>query len=243
MPWLARLYIWATHRLYAEFAWAYDLASWLVSLGHWSTWRRAALDHLIGERVLEVGFGTGELLLDMASQGLQVTGLELSPAMHRVTARKLARRGGQILRVRAEVQAMPFAAGRFDSIVSTFPSGYILDPTTLCEAARLLRPADPVKGIEGGRLVVVGMVVWSDHPLWRQAARLAFGAQEEALLNRFERLAKAAGLRVTVIDPRQRGFHVPVVVAEWHGSQPPEPHPAANTESHRQPGVLPGQMP
>jgi ubiquinone/menaquinone biosynthesis C-methylase UbiE len=65
MTWFARLYLWATHRLYDEFAWAYDLASWLVSLGRWSGWRRRALDHVVGQRVLEVGFGTGGLLLEL----------------------------------------------------------------------------------------------------------------------------------------------------------------------------------
>jgi len=83
--------VWATYRLYHEFAWAYDVVSWLVSLGHWAGWRRIALDHVIGRRVLEVGFGTGELLIEMACRDLHVYGLECSPAMQRVTARKMVR--------------------------------------------------------------------------------------------------------------------------------------------------------
>ena len=34
LNWIGRLYLWACHRLYNEFAWAYDWVSWLVSLGH-----------------------------------------------------------------------------------------------------------------------------------------------------------------------------------------------------------------
>ena len=90
LTWLARLYLWATHRLYNQFAWAYDVASWVISLGQWSRWRRMALDHVprkgvhvTGQRVLELGFGTGELLIEMAERGWRVCGLELSPAMHR----------------------------------------------------------------------------------------------------------------------------------------------------------------
>jgi ubiquinone/menaquinone biosynthesis C-methylase UbiE len=213
MTWFARLYLWATYRLYDELAWAYDLASWLVSLGRWSGWRRRALDYVVGQRVLEVGFGTGELLLELKARHLEVVGLDLSPAMHRVTARKLKRQGVEIPRVRASVQRMPFADGWFDSIVSTFPAGYILERATLQELARLLRPPNRITGSPGGRFIVVGMVVSSDHWLWRWAMRLLFGAQEEAMVDRFERMASAAGLRMQVLAQEGRGLRVPVVLA------------------------------
>ena len=213
MTWFARLYLWATYRLYDELAWAYDLASWLVSLGRWSGWRRRALGYIVGQRVLEVGFGTGELLLELRARDLEVVGLDLSPAMHRVTARKLKRQGVEIPRVCASVQTMPFADGWFDSIVSTFPAGYILERATLQEVARLLCPPNPITGSPGGRFIVVGMVVTSDHRLWRWAMRLLFGAQEEALVDRFERTASAAGLRVQVLAQEGKGLRVPVVLA------------------------------
>jgi ubiquinone/menaquinone biosynthesis C-methylase UbiE len=227
MTWFAKLYLWATHRLYAEFAWAYDPVSWLVSLGHWSAWRRTALDYLqpegspvgvegspAGLRVLEVAFGTGELLLEMQRQGVHAVGLERSRAMHRITARKLAQRGRQVPRVRSLSQAMPFVDGSFDSLVCTFPAGYILDPATLHEVARLLRPPDHATGSRGGRLVVVGIVITIDNRLWRWAMQFLFGGQEEAVLERFGRLTAAAGLQMQVIEPVGRGWRVPVVLAE-----------------------------
>jgi ubiquinone/menaquinone biosynthesis C-methylase UbiE len=213
VTWLAKLYIWATYRLYDEFAWAYDLASWLVSFGRWSDWRRSSLDHMAGHRVLEVGFGTGELLIEMDSRELQVVGLELSLAMHRVTARKIAQQGVKVPRMRGVVQAMPFADGQFDSIVSTFPAGYILEPETWQEVARLLRPPDPDIGAEGGRFVVVGMVVWKDGWLWRRAVQILFGSGGESAIDRFERSATAAGLQVEVTDQVDHGWHVPVILA------------------------------
>jgi ubiquinone/menaquinone biosynthesis C-methylase UbiE len=213
VTWLARLYIWATYRLYDEFAWAYDTVSWLASFGNWSNWRRSSLDHLAGRRVLEVGFGTGELLIEMANHELEVVGLEPSLAMHRAAARKVARQGVEVPRLCGVVQAMPFADGQFDSIVSTFPAGYILEPKTLQEVARLLRPPDPDAGAEGGRLVIVGMVVWKDGWLWRRVVRLLFGSGGESAVDRFERSATAAGLHLEVMDQVNRGWHVLVVLA------------------------------
>jgi ubiquinone/menaquinone biosynthesis C-methylase UbiE len=214
VTWLARLYVWATYRLYHEFAWAYDPVSWLVSLGQWSGWRRTALDYVIGRRVLEVGFGTGELLIEMAGHNLFPIGLESSPAMHRVAARKLSRRHVDVLRLRGVVQAMPFADGRFDSILCTFPAGYIVEPETMLEIARLLHAPDPITGDRGGRLVVVGMVVSMDNRLWRWTMQFLFGVRGEAVLDRFKRLAEAAGLEVSVVDHGGSSLHVPVVLAE-----------------------------
>ncbi|MEP7357866.1 MAG: methyltransferase domain-containing protein, partial [Anaerolineales bacterium] len=103
--------------LYNQFAWTYDLVSWMVSAGQWRSWQRAALPFLRGRRVLEIAHGTGNLLLDLVSLGFQPIGLDLSPAMGRLAARKLKRRLGQptlpVPLLRASVAALPFAADSF----------------------------------------------------------------------------------------------------------------------------------
>ena len=211
--WFARLYRWANHRLYDEFAWAYDVVSWLVSLGHWDGWRRQALSYVTGGRILEVGFGTGELLIAAAERGWQVSGLDLSPAMQRITAGKMRRRGIWAPRVRGRAQGMPFVDGCFDAIIATFPAEYILDPATLREVARLLRPPEPEKDAPGGRFIIAGASFRTENALLGGALRLVFGGATEDSLARYRR-AVAADFQVTVIDEKGKWVSMPVLILE-----------------------------
>jgi SAM-dependent methyltransferase len=206
-PWTARLYVWATYRLYHEFAWAYDATSWLVSLGQWAGWRRAALDYVPGLRVLEIGFGTGELLVEMGRRDLAACGLDYSRQMQRIAARKLHCHELEVPRVRGVTQAMPFADGCFDAIVSTFPAGYILDPATLREAARLLRRP-------GGRLVVGGRGVHAPPREVSGGTRPAFGVPGEDVVDHFVQVAAEADLHVSVDTLEGRFLRLPVILAE-----------------------------
>ena len=201
---LPRLYLWATERLYNEWAWAYDLVSWVVSLGRWSQWRRMALEYVTGGRVLEIGFGTGELLIEMAERGWSVCGLEPSAAMHRVTAGKMRRRGIWAPRIRGCAQALPFADGSLDVLIATFPAGYILSPDTLQEAARVLRDPDaPGPGL-GGRLIVAGFVSKAGGAALQGAAPGGGGRSGENALQRWMQAATAAGFEVTVASVSSR---------------------------------------
>ena len=143
----------AFHHFYNEFAWTYDLVSRIVSRGQWHHWQRAALPEVRGERVLEVAVGTGNLLWDMVVEGYQGVGVELSPHMVGITARKFRRRGGNAPICRARVQDLPFADATFDSLVSTFPDYFILDPVAQEEMARVLMPGGRLVVVEGGRIL------------------------------------------------------------------------------------------
>jgi SAM-dependent methyltransferase len=207
---IGRLYLWATHRLYREFAPLYDLASWLVSAGHWSEWRRISLDYVAGPRVLEIGFGTGELLAELEQRHMDVYGLEVSWAMHRLTALKLRRLGARAPRVCGRVQTLPFGDGSFDSVVSTFPAEFILDPDVLKEIGRMLRsPLGPDD--RGGRLIIVGMAVY------RAGARLpaAFWVRStDPGLERFCEKLNGAGMSVDLVSRFTAATRIPVIVAE-----------------------------
>jgi SAM-dependent methyltransferase len=136
--------------LYNELAFTYDTVSRIVSLGQWHDWQRVALRHLNappGAPVLELAHGTGKFLIDLRAAGYQTFSIDVSHAMGQIARRKLHRWGYRPRLVRARAQALPFPDGRFAAVVSTFPTEFILEPATLGEVQRALRP--------GGRLVVV----------------------------------------------------------------------------------------
>lgn len=145
-----RLVAFGFRLLYNEMAFTYDLVSRVVSLGAWPCWQQAALLH-IGEdavSVLELAHGTGSLQVVMQGRpGWQVTGYDLSPSMGRIASRKLRKQGLPVRLARGRAQSLPFPDAGFDAVVCTFPTAFILEPATLREIVRVLRPQ--------GRLVVV----------------------------------------------------------------------------------------
>jgi SAM-dependent methyltransferase len=144
-----------------------------------------------GARVLEVGCGPGRLSIRLARQhGLEVTGLDLDPAMIQRARANADRRGdGQARRpsfLVGDVAALAFPDSSFDLVVSTLSLHHWADPTAgLAEIGRVLRPGgralvwdfrpgvrphlfgprhahvpDPVQHTRGARLRVVSATPW-----------------------------------------------------------------------------------
>ncbi len=147
---MTRIWRFCFHLLYHRFAWTYDLVSRCVSLGHWRSWQRTVLPLLpppAAGPILELAHGTGDLQIDLIGAGYHSFALDRSPNMGRLARRKLTGRGLRSQLLRAEAQALPFAADSFPAVVCTFPTAFILQPETLGELARILLP--------GGRAVLV----------------------------------------------------------------------------------------
>jgi ubiquinone/menaquinone biosynthesis C-methylase UbiE len=133
--------------LYHQFAWAYDLVAWIVSSGMWFQWVNAALPFLDQGPVLELGFGTGRLLVELSKREINAIGLDKSMYMVKLSRSSLGRKGISPKLVNGSAQYLPFCHHHFRRIVSTFPSPYILERQTLLEIWRVLSP--------GGQVVII----------------------------------------------------------------------------------------
>jgi SAM-dependent methyltransferase len=133
---------------------AYDALAHRVLLG--SLLRRIAADVAAtaprGARVLEVGCGPGRLSIRLARRhGLDVTGLDLDPAMIELARANADGPGdgeeGRPSFLAGDVASLGFPDGSFDLVVSTLSMHHWGDPTAgFAEIARVLRP--------GGRALI-----------------------------------------------------------------------------------------
>ncbi len=197
--------------LYHEMAFTYDVVSWTVSMGEWQCWQRAALKHLnveAGARVLELAHGPGNLQIDLRSAGLNPVGLDFSAQMGEIAYGKLTRHDIAPKLVRGRAQALPFAAASFGVIVSTFPTDFIIDPLTIAEAYRVLKP--------GGRLVFVPNGVLTRGGVARQGIEAAYRATGQSgswpiqVRDRFT----AAGFTISQVMEQCQSSVAQVVIAE-----------------------------
>lgn len=110
-----------------------------------------------GERVLEIGFGTGNELVDLAGKvgGTgKVVGVDISSGMKSVAAHKLAKAGltDAVELLLADARTLPFPDDSFDAAYSSFTLELFSEediPVVLSEIKRVLK--------SGGRLGVVSM--------------------------------------------------------------------------------------
>jgi ubiquinone/menaquinone biosynthesis C-methylase UbiE len=121
-------------------------------------WARAAVLFRPGQRVLELGCGTGEDAVELARRGVQVVATDASQAMINVARTKAQRYGCN----RVEFHCMPMeqvavnlADQRFDGVFSNFGAvNCVRDVPALAAAlAKLLKPGAPLLWVVMGRHV------------------------------------------------------------------------------------------
>lgn len=124
----------------------------------------AALRPGPGDRVLELGCGTGSLTVGLAATGADVTGLDVAPRRLAIARRTLDHAGASGTRlVQGDAAALPWADGSFDAVFARDLLMYG-DPDRLVdEAARVARPGGRVvfaEALRGPWLLRVGRRLW-----------------------------------------------------------------------------------
>jgi ubiquinone/menaquinone biosynthesis C-methylase UbiE len=134
---------------------SYDLATGLLFRGKYRRIaREIAAEAEPGSRLLDVGCGPGEILVELAriAPAIDATGVDVDAAMiaraDRKAERAAARHGGSRPRfLVADAAALPFEDGAFDVVVSSFSVHHWPDRDAgLAEVMRVLRP--------GGKAIV-----------------------------------------------------------------------------------------
>ncbi len=149
--------------------------------------------------VLEVGFGTARNLPHYGDAVHSVTGLDpMATDGLEIVERRIAEVRFPVRRtvLRADGQ-LPFDAGRFDCVLTTWTLCSIPDPlVALAEMRRVLKPGGRYLFIEHGRSERSSTSRWQDrlNPLWRQ---LTGGCN---MNRRMDALVEEGGFQLTAMD-------------------------------------------
>jgi SAM-dependent methyltransferase len=111
----------------------------------------AAADPRPGQRVLDVGCGTGNAALVAARRDCETTGIDFVPAWLERARGRAAADGVKVDFLEADAQTLPFGVGSFDVVLSIF--AVMFAPTQQRAADELVRVTRP-----GGR---IGLASWT----------------------------------------------------------------------------------
>jgi demethylmenaquinone methyltransferase/2-methoxy-6-polyprenyl-1,4-benzoquinol methylase/phosphoethanolamine N-methyltransferase len=190
---------------------AYDLLTRLIGAGPHSPARTATIDHAAlqpGEKVLDVGCGPGIMtLLSAARVGAtgEAHGIDPSPAMIRLATEKAEKAGTSATFREGVIEALPYADGSFDAVLSSLMLHHLPDDlrqTGFAEIARVLRP--------GGRLIAFDLSGkgW----MWRLLA-LAGHKLPDTYDQQLASQMRDAGLEPRIVDSKSRQ-HLTIVAGK-----------------------------
>jgi ubiquinone/menaquinone biosynthesis C-methylase UbiE len=190
--WIYESYRGFCNWLYGPGAKLYGVISQCVSLGQWEKWRRIPLNYLNGGRVLELGFGTGDLQGPLRNQVEQVVGLELSPQMVEITRTKGVTKQWATTLMRANGCDIPLAKASVDAIVSTFPEQYIATVACLSECRRILKPQPTSK------MIILGRWVELNVPGLKWLTPVFYRPLDQVEVEEFKQAAETSGFEMKI---------------------------------------------
>lgn len=152
-------------RMFDEIARRYDLLNRLLSLGFDQSWRRKAVKALApenGAKVLDIGCGTGDIILEILRQFplCQVCGIDPSAPMLDLARAKIQKAGisDHVELKTGDALALDFADASLGGAISAFCLRNVTERAcALAEMKRVLQPA--------GRAVILELTVPRSHTL------------------------------------------------------------------------------
>jgi demethylmenaquinone methyltransferase/2-methoxy-6-polyprenyl-1,4-benzoquinol methylase/phosphoethanolamine N-methyltransferase len=137
----------------------YDVGTTLLSFGQASALRRNTVKLAgiaTGERILDVGCGPGRLAIlagTVAGPAGEVCGIDPAPEMVALANRNATRAGVGARFEVGVIEALPYADGRFDVVLSSLMLHHLPDKLKrrgFAEVRRVLRPAGRVVAVDFG---------------------------------------------------------------------------------------------
>ena len=143
--------------MFDRIAGVYDVMNSVMTAGLHHRWRERAADLTRvgpGAKALDVATGTGDLAIELASRGAEVTGSDFSPGMLDVARRKAP----ELRWEQGNALDLPYEDNQFDAATVGFGARNFSDlQQGLREMARVVRP--------GGRVVVLEITTPQKPPL------------------------------------------------------------------------------
>lgn len=141
----------ANRAMFDGIATRYDVLNRLMSLGLDGHWRRRLADLCIltpGARCLDLCCGTGDVARELLRRGARVAALDASAGMLTAAQRKAE----NIMLVRGDALALPFATDAFDAVTIAFGNRNVASLETLyAEMRRVVKPGGRVVSLEISR--------------------------------------------------------------------------------------------
>jgi len=129
----------ATRARYDRIAPIYDWINCCSELTLFHPWRERLWSHVRGERILEIGVGTGKNM-PFYPRGKDITAIDLSSRMLARARRRADRSRIHVMLLQADAQALDFPDQTFDTVTASFVFCSVPDPVLgLVEARRVCK--------------------------------------------------------------------------------------------------------